>query len=280
MWQGKDAMNEFEQPEQPLDEAAFAAAIEAFLRTRTELTVQQRDGMDIRLRVGATDLQLNLTNFYTMYAQQPAAFDSMLLTLERSLRTYDGARQISSFAELRERIFPMLKPLALLATIRERNLPMLVYRPFLADLMICYVIDEPTSVAYINEQHLERWEIGEHELHAHALDNLRQRTEAQGNFTIAGEGAQRLIVANTQDGFDATRLLLVPLLDSWRTQFPGTMVIGVPNRDFLIAFSDQDRTILNNVARQVQLDASEREHGLTDQLFMLADGQIREYMWE
>jgi hypothetical protein len=58
---------------------------------------------------------------------------------------------------LRERIFPMLKPINLLVFVRERNLPMLVYRPFLADLMITYVVDEARSVAYINEQHLERW---------------------------------------------------------------------------------------------------------------------------
>jgi uncharacterized protein YtpQ (UPF0354 family) len=202
------------------------------------------------------------------------------MTTSDQANTPGDARQITDFAALRDRVFPMLKPLTLLVTVRDRKLPMLIYRPFLADLMICYVIDEPNSLVYINEQHLECWQIGEHELHEQALANLRDRTATRGTFTIAGEGAQRLIVANTQDGFDATRLLLVPLLEAWRPQFPGTMVIGIPNRDFLIAFSDVDRTILSNVARQVQFDAAEREHGLTDQLFTLADGQIREYMWE
>jgi uncharacterized protein YtpQ (UPF0354 family) len=202
------------------------------------------------------------------------------MTHPEQANTPGDARQITDFGALRDRVFPMLKPLTLLATVRDRKLPMLIYRPFLADLMICYVIDEPHSVVYINEQHLERWQLGEHELHEQALANLRDRTAARGTFTIAGEGAQRLIVANTQDGFDATRLLLVTLLEAWRLQFPGTMVIGIPNRDFLIAFSDVDRTILSNVARQVQFDTAEREHGLTDQLFTLEDGQIREYMWE
>lgn len=273
-------MTETHHPDPVLDAEQFAAAIEVFLREQAAVTVEERTGMDMRLRVGASTLQLNLDNFYAAYRQNPAELPAVLQTLEQSLRGYEGARQITSFAALRDRVYPMLKPLSLLVTVRDRKLPMLVYRPFLADLMICYVIDEPSSVAYINEQHLERWQISEHDLHEQALANLRTRTDERGNFTIAGDGAQRLIVANTQDGFDATRLLLVPLLESWRRQFPGAMVIGVPNRDFLIAFSDADRTILGNVARQVQFDAAEREHGLTDQLFTLEDGQIREYMWE
>jgi uncharacterized protein YtpQ (UPF0354 family) len=191
-----------------------------------------------------------------------------------------AARQISSFAVLRERVFPMLKPLALLATVRERSLPMLVYRPLLADLMITYVIDEAGSLAYINENHLERWGIADHELHAQAMTNLEARTADRGSYTVAGEGAQRLIVFNAQDGFDATRLLLSGLLAQIRPQFPGKMVIGIPNRDFLIAFSDADRNILANVAIQIQRDAAERDHGLTDQLFTLANGEVREYEWE
>jgi uncharacterized protein YtpQ (UPF0354 family) len=189
-------------------------------------------------------------------------------------------RSTTNFEELRERVFPMLKPLSLLATVRERKLPMLVYRPFLADLMIAYVIDEPNQVAYINEQHLERWGIAEHELHEQALQNLRRRTDERGNYTAAGTGEQRLIIFNTQDGFDATRLLLPSLLERWRPEFSGRMVIGVPNRDFLILFSDSDSTILANLAHQIQMDATNREHGLTDQLFTLADGQVREYEWE
>lgn len=189
-------------------------------------------------------------------------------------------RAVSSFEQLRGRVMPMLKPIALLAEVRERKLPMIAYRPFLADLIIAYVIDEPGSVAYINERHLERWEVSEHDLHNQAVENLRLRTEERGNYTVVGEGAQRLVVFNTQDGYDATRLLLPGLIQRWRRDFPGRMVIGVPSRDFLIIFSDAEAQILANVANQIQLDAANREHGLTDQLFTLADGQIREYEWE
>ncbi len=189
-------------------------------------------------------------------------------------------RAISDFAVLRGRVLPMLKPISLLLLVHERQLPMLVYRPFLADLIITYVIDEPARLVYLNEQHLERWGLAEHELYSEALANLRRRTEERGTYTVTGQGATRLIIFKAQDGFDATRLLLPDLLGRWRSELPGNLVIGVPDRDFLILFSDADREVLANVARQIQFDAAQREHSLTDQLFTLVANEVREYSWD
>jgi uncharacterized protein YtpQ (UPF0354 family) len=202
------------------------------------------------------------------------------MSTENTDDTVKAGRSIVNFDELRPRVMPILKPLELLVTVRERKLPMLVYRPFLGDLMITYVIGEGGRLAYINEQHLERWQIGAHELHDQAIANLRARTEAIGSYTTTGEGPQRLVIFNTQDGFDATRLLLSDMLAGLRGQFPGKMVIGIPNRDFMILFSDADRTILANVAAQIEADATQQANGLTDRLFTLDAGGVHEYEWE
>jgi hypothetical protein len=271
-------MSDEEEP--ILDPEAFAEELEGRLRAADGIEMLARNGMTISVRVGANDLSLNLDTFYQAYTAQPAALESLATSLLRSLRSYDPARAAAGYAQVRERIFPMLKPIVLLAEIRDRKLPMIAYRPFLADLIIAYVVDEAASVAYISEQHLERWEISEHDLHNQAVENLRRRTDERGNYTTVGEGPQRLVIFNSQDGFDAARLLLPALLERWRGDFPGRMVIGVPSRDFLIIFSDADEQILANVAQQIQLDAANREHGLTEQLFTLESGQVREYEWE
>ncbi len=263
-----------------LEPDEFAATIEARLRAEDGIEVRGREGLTLRLHIGQTDLAINVQNFYNAYARHPDQLEAVTATLIESLRNYDTARTISSFDELRGRVYPMLKPIRLLVTIRERNLPMIVYRPFLADLIITYVIEEPSSVAYISEQHLERWGLAEHELHEQAIANLRRRTLERGEQTVTGEGAQRLVIFSAQDGFDATRLLLPDLIEPWAAQMPGSAVIGIPNRDFLIIFSDSDRTILTAVAHQIQREAAERAFGLTDQLFTIQGGQIREYEWE
>jgi len=266
--------------EHGLDPEAFAEEMAARLSAEAGVELRERAGLTLTLKVGQSTLALALDNFYRMYQRYPDQLEAVAAQLIESLRGYDQARTLTSFEQLRERVFPMLKPITLLASVRERKLPMLAYRPFLADLIIAYVIDEPTSVAYINEQHLERWELSEHALHEQAVENLRRRTDERGNYTVVGEGAQRLIIFNTQDGYDATRLLLPNLLERWRNELGGELVIGVPTRDFLIILGDDDRQILASVAHQIQMDAANLEHGLSDQLFTLRDGQVREYEWE
>jgi uncharacterized protein YtpQ (UPF0354 family) len=185
----------------------------------------------------------------------------------------------SDFASLSDRICLMLKPIELLVEVRERRLPMLVYREFLADLIIVYTIDEERSVAFINEDHLERWSITEQELHARALVNLQARTN-EVRFTTTGTGEQRLFIYSTGDGYDATRLLLTEMLTQWAKSLPGRLIVGIPNRDFLIAFSDANPDTLQAIAHQIQVDSAQRALGLTDQLFTLEKGAVRAYEWE
>ena len=168
----------------------------------------------------------------------------------------------------------------MLVEVRERQLPMLAYREFLGDLIIAYVIDEDRSVAYINEDHLDRWEMSVQDIHERAIENLRQRTSGTVRYTTVGEGEQRLFIFNSGDGYDATRLLLSDVLAEWAREVPGHLVIGVPNRDFLIAFSDANPEILRAVSAQVQADAARREYALTEQLFTLVEGVVKVYVWE
>ncbi|HEU4325082.1 MAG TPA: DUF5688 family protein [Roseiflexaceae bacterium] len=243
------------------------------------LEVVGREGTTLRLRVNGREVAINVANFYEAYRSQPGQLDTIVQTMVRVLTSELPERSEQSYEALSPRIFPMLKPIAMLATVRERNLPMIVYRDFLADLMITYVVNEPRSVTFINEQHLEQWGVSAQDLHEQALENLRRRTVGQVDYVTTGEGEQRLFIFNSQDGYDATRLLLSEILAEWARQLPGRIVIGIPNRDFLVAFSDANDEILRSVAMQVQADAAGREYGLTDQLFTFEGGLVREYEW-
>jgi uncharacterized protein YtpQ (UPF0354 family) len=258
----------------------FGGYMEKRLTLYDEVEVLDREGMELRLRVNGADVAADLGNFYAAYIRDPSQIDVVVQTFARSLLGILPDRSTSDYAELAGRIYPILKPILMLSEVRERKLPMLAYREFLADLMIAYVIDEERSFAYINEDHLERWNISVHDLHEHALANLRRRTDDQIKYTTVGEAEQRLFIFNSGDGYDATRLLLANVLSDWSRQLPGHLVIGIPNRDFLIAFSDANSEILRAVAAQVQSDATQREYGLTEQLFTLADGVVKEYVWE
>ena len=258
----------------------FSAYMEKRLTLEDAIEVLGREGTQLRLRARGAEMTADLGNFYAAYTRDPAQLDIVVRNFVMATLGITPDREVSNFTQLADRIFPMLKPIALLATVRERSLPMLAYREFLADLIVTYVIDEQRSVAFINEDHLDRWGMGLHDLHEHAIENLRQRTLEQVDYVTAGEGEQRIFIFNSGDGYDATRLLLTNVLAGWARELPGQLVIGIPNRDFLIAFSDTNPEILQAIAQQVQADAAAREYGVTDQLFTLIAGEVREYAWE
>jgi uncharacterized protein YtpQ (UPF0354 family) len=258
----------------------FAAYIEKRLTLHDDIVLLGRDGMDLQLRVADDDRSIDLGVFYAAYARDPTQLDVVMQNFVAVAHGIVPDRSASDFAELADRIYPMLKPISLLAEVRERRLPMLAYSEFLAQLIITYVVYEGRSVAFINEEHLERWGLGVQELHAKALENLRERTQKQVDYSALGEDEQRLFIFNSGDGYDATRLLLTDVIADWANQLPGNIVLGIPNRDFLIAFSDANPTILNSIAQQIQADAARLAYGLTEQLFTFADSEIKEYQWE
>lgn len=257
----------------------FASYMEKRLTLSDEIELLHRQDMLMRLTVRGENVEIDLTSFFEAYRQNPHQLDAVVQTFGRVLLGELPERSEVDYNQLAERIYPMLKKVEMLLTVRERNLPMIVYRDFLADLIITYVIDEGNSVSYINEAHLDRWNVGVQDLHEQAIENLRRRT-AQVNSVTAGQGNNRLFIFNAGDGYDASRLLLTDVLQGWAKSVRGNLVIGIPNRDFLIAFSDVDPDTLQNIAIQVQSDSVQRAHGLTDQLFTITGGQVREYEWE
>lgn len=264
---------------QILDRNAFAERVQQYLSTHTGVTISHRTDQELTLHLGGAPVRVQLAPAYDTYVHDPTQLLPLLQAMVTSVQKFRPNQLITDFAVLRNTVYPMLKSLELLVAVRERKLPMLVYQLFPADLIITYVVDAGNSVTYINEQHLDCWQVDPQTLHIQALKNLRQRT-ADIRYTTVGDGAHRLFLFNTQDGYDATRLLLPELLTPWRSSLPERMVLGIPNRDLLVAFSDSDRTTFMKVLHQIQLDMVQHPAGLTDQLFTLIGTHIERYTWE
>ena len=217
-----------------------------------------------------------LSDCLRAYREAPEQFEVLIGNVLSSVAAPPPERGGIAFEALRDRILPMLKPAQLLKEAARRGLPRPASRPFLGDLIVTYVVEEPQRLVYLNERHLERWTVGEAHLHEVALPNLRRRTKERGKFTVSGDEAQPLIIAASGDGFDATRILLPELLDNWQRHMPGRLLIAVPTRDLLVAFSDDDTEVVERIARQVARDAT-GVNGLTAELFCLTDGELRIY---
>jgi uncharacterized protein YtpQ (UPF0354 family) len=96
-------------------------------------------------------------------------------------------------------------------------------------------------------------------------------------YHLAGKGSQQVVIFNVNDGLDAARLLLPDLIQQAARNIPGNLVIGIPNRDFMVVFSDDDPDRVTAVSLQITQDMRQHAHGLTTSLFTITDGEIRDY---
>jgi hypothetical protein len=75
------------------------------------------------------------------------------------------------------------------------------------------------------------------------------------------------------DGFDASRLLLPTLHDRLREHLGSPFVAGIPNRDILLCFRDDDETV-QRLREQIDADYKKMPHPITDHLLLVTPDGI------
>jgi uncharacterized protein YtpQ (UPF0354 family) len=92
---------------------------------------------------------------------------------------------------------------------------------------------------------------------------------------MPGEDEQPLaLIVNSRDGYDASRLLLPAVRDSFATELGDHYLVGIPNRDFLIAFTDRDPEKAAGIIRQVKHDYQRMHHPITPVIYRIAPDRI------
>jgi len=266
-------------PDRLLDRESFAAHVEAATRL-AGFTVEKREGLDLYVVVHGQPVRCNLDKVYSAYQLSPHRLDDIVHVHLEALRGVPPPPPPPTEEQAAESFLPMLNPARWLEQVQRKEVTPLAYRPFVAGLVITYVFDFPYHRAYVNEGMLAKM-IGPSgatfgALHEYALENLRKRTTSN-DYETHGLRDKIMVACETHDGYAATRVLLPDLLEKWAARIPGRMLIGIPNRDFLIAFSDRNPAHVAAVAKQVRRDAKRREHPLCASLLVWQDGQIKEY---
>lgn len=256
--------------------AEFTQAAAQALAIDPDVEIVGVDELTLRLRVRGRDVTGDLHNFYQLYHDAPDQLAAIQQAFVTAILDVPPDRTEDDPGVLLARIFPMLKTQAVLDEVRAQGLSPLVHRPLVGEFVVAYVIDEGQSVAYVSEDHVQRWGLDEPVLYMNALRNLRAK-EWQPHPGQIGSGAGALLIFNGTDGYDATRVLLPELFSAFAARLPGQLVIGVPSRDFLIAFSDAAPRVFEQVRAQIGVDASTQPHALSAQLLTIYNGAIALY---
>ena len=85
-------------------------------------------------------------------------------------------------------------------------------------------------------------------------------------------GQINLILFQSGDGYDASRILLPTLHERLREHLGSPFLAAIPNRDILLCFRNDDETI-GRVKGQVEEDYRRMPHQVSDKLYLItADG--------
>lgn len=219
--------------------------------------------------------RLNLINFYRAYLRDPARFEQILLpAITTAVQVQGWGEQETSppLEVVRERLMPMLYP----EDVWRERFPDILGQPWVAGLVILYVVDEASAYWYVRQELADRWQLPIQEVHEIALDNLQSYFERQPmEVTVASseEGAPSIMMPDKPDSYNTSRLLCHTFLQQLRQVAAGDLAIGIPGRDFFVAVSTRLPPTIERIRKRVQEDFQQTDHPLTDRILLVtADG--------
>lgn len=225
----------------------------------------------LELNTGKGSL-LRLENAYAAYLDahddDPAvdAADQLAMWLESLWGRESDA--LPPFEEARALIYPALKP-AGFAT--DTRIPLLRRNLLERELDVLAALDTGRTLRFLGAEDLKQWPgVSEEEVFFYARENLLAASREVALQSLAGpDGTPRAVIFAGGDSFDAARLFLPDLYQKLSDVLGNDLLVGVPNRDFMIVLDARDTELTERVAAQVRVDAETRPYAISGKLYRL-----------
>jgi uncharacterized protein YtpQ (UPF0354 family) len=247
----------------------FAEEVIRLVRERFPLMKVSRADQPFSLRVNG--IVASLENLYRSISLKP---EEMPRIVERwaleLLRAGEGTPdQTGIYEQVKDRILPMVLNLRG----SEKHVDNMVFQPMVLDLVVAYAIDGDRTISYVSRQLFKQWNVSMDELHETSIRNLVRRSEnINAHAAQDSDGRINLILFQTMDGFDGSRLLLPTLHERLKEHLGAVFGAAVPNRDILLCFRNDEETV-ERLREQISNDYRSMPHPVTDELLLItADG--------
>jgi len=249
---------------------------EQFLEKVTGLAVRRMPNTqieaapdDFSLLIGQRTFRLD--NLYLQYRHIPDELEVLVSrALDAFVNSVESRDQPVKYQQIRRKVMPVLRPRILRQLEKGADL---AAAEFVNQTTINFVVDEAQTMRFICQSEICNWDMDIEQLQRDALQNLSKYRPDFNTQQITDADQVVAVIFNELDGYDASRLLL-PELHSRLSKLLGpTFLVGVPNRDFLIAFRMDDAEFCRRIANQVRGDFASMDHAVSDRLFLVsADG--------
>jgi len=247
----------------------FLDHVVTHVRTKFPLVeIAQAQGQEFAVSINGS--VASLENLYRIILLQPDRADRHIdRWMVELLRAAEGSPDLAAqFEQIKSRIMPMV--LAEHAIDKEGAM---VSQALLPGIHIVYALDNDRTIAYIAQPMFESWNISLEDLHETAIANLVERSHEIGGQAAQDEdGVVNLVILQTLDGYDASRILLPSLHERLKRFLGSPFCAGIPNRDILLCFRN-DPEMIDRIEKQIVSDYREMPHQISDKVFLVtADG--------
>ncbi len=169
---------------------------------------------------------LELNAFQSRFeANQSQVIDEIVYYVEESL-SFSGEEMLVGNEKA---IFPVIRSTSFPKENRAGK--RFVISEHTTETAIFYALDLGNRYKLIDEELLQLSELSQEKLHQLALSNLRSIIFRDKKDTVSGND---FYFISTNDGYDASRILITKYLDKIKTTMQGIMAVAIPHQDVLI----------------------------------------------
>ncbi len=155
-----------------------------------------------------------------------AAIDEIIYYIEESLH---ALKNNDGLVGNEKNIYPVIRSTSFPTETKEGS--KLLYTAHTAETRIYYAIDLGKTYKLVEEEMLAKQGMEKEQIQQIATFNVRSLPETVKEDKVAGNV---FYFFNSNDGYDASRILNESLLNRYEKQIEGTMAISVPHQDVLV----------------------------------------------
>jgi hypothetical protein len=218
------------------------------------------------------DSILHLDNIYTGYLSawdgDPHTDADEMLSQWLEQTWGSGTAELGPFEDIRGLLCPVVKARGFGGDI---SVPLLRRTVLTGELEMLAAVDTGRTLRFINTEDLARWEgVSEDDVFFFARENLRALSgEMQLQALADADGKPAAVIIASGDSHDAARLVMPELYNRLSEVLGPELLVGVPNRDFMIVLNTSDDELVSNVAAQVSIDAKTQPYPISGKLYRL-----------
>ncbi|MEM8836379.1 MAG: DUF1444 family protein [Planctomycetota bacterium] len=166
----------------------------------------------------------------------------------------------------RHRIMPRIQPESIFDHLSREHV---AHVPYVNSTVVVFVIDLPNMTVSVTTEQLIRWERDADDLESLARANLdRYTNELEFRRVESSDGGVAFVISS-QDGYDASRLLLGRLHETFAPELGGDFLAAAPSRDMLLAVSPDPAPFVERLKDRVEQDYARLPYPITHEMFLV-----------